>query len=491
MSKILTFMVVMFVAQMGFAAINNPTAVGVAPLVSNSLTFSDGTVIGTSSNRVLQVGTGTNRDTIVTSGNIETYAPTPVIPLRSVDPLTLTLTGSQIKVADWIPHNLVDLYVQYLVTAGASSRGLLDGPGYLFNDQNGLLVDQSTNYTWKNVGYDNVSTESVGVIGSVSNDVANKLMEAVVPFLATDPTQFTISFFFRMDGADGAPDLFSYGNVATSLQNLNLMIWDRSYLYMYYNYPGSIHSPIGGYSRNTWSHFAFVYSNGFPSAYYDGVALAYVDGTPPQILDFANVNDNKISFFGRYYNGYECELTGCMAEISIFSRPLALSEINTIRSSVTGNTNSAPWNSGLVYGWHLSENLLPYTPNTSNMVFTSGSPIFSSDSPAPAGAIVTNTMSIVCTNKIVDFLPTSTWMSILTSGSGVTTNDVKGYVSPDYGTNWYEASLVPQQSIDLSNTLFQGTATYTNNVSASNLCLKAVVSSNKVVKVLGMFGPSN
>jgi hypothetical protein len=82
-------------------------------------------------------------------------------------------------------------------------------------------------------------------------------------------------------------------------------------------------------------------------------------------------------------------------------------------------------------------------------------------------------------------------MSILAQGTGLTTDDLQGYVSPDYGTNWYQAALVPAQSIDLSNTLFQGTASYTNNVSGSNMILKAVTTSNKVVKILGMYGPSN
>jgi hypothetical protein len=100
-------------------------------------------------------------------------------------------------------------------------------------------------------------------------------------------------------------------------------------------------------------------------------------------------------------------------------------------------------------------------------------------------------MSLTSTNKVLDFLPTSTWLSILASGTGLTTDDVQGYVSPDYGTNWYPASLVPSASIDLSNTLFQGTASYTNNVDSSNMVLKAVTTSNKVVKILGMWGPSN
>ena len=455
-------------------------------------TFLDGTMLF-STGGVLRVGSATNLDTVITSGNITSFeAPTPVY---YADPATMKKQGTTFSVADWIPRNLVDLYAQYLVTAGATSRGLLDGPGYLFNDQNGLLVDQSTNYTWKNVGYDNyvaavlgpvrslfhlngsdastTFTDEISGVGLVRGNaqldtVSNKFGTASL-YLDGSASYMTLTNkaatvigtnAFTLDFWINIPSLPTYrtlwGSRTSDAYNNTLIMMnggeDGSGKLAFYSPRRSAGAtdPWAGTSDplpfNQWVHIAVV-GNGKN----DGARAfkVYVNGS---LGIFFTNNYNLVTAASSWHFGYDGQyggsyLTGWIDEIRL--------------------QHSEVW----------TENFTP--PAVEGAIGDGGSPA------------ATNTMSLVCTNKIVDFLPTATWMSILASGSGLTTNDVQGFVSPDYGTNWYQADLTPSASLDLSNTLFQGTAIYTNNVTSSNMTLKAVTTSNKVVKVLGMWGPSN
>jgi hypothetical protein len=409
-------------------------------------------------------------------------------PIYLASPDTMTKVGTTFSVADWIPHNLVDLYVQYLVTAGASSRGLLDGPGYLFNDQNGLLVGQSTNYTWKNPGYDNVATALSGgdsrLMGQYKlNDALNDTVVITtvgtnVGTSARNTADLTVSG--KINAAfvfNGTSDKVDLGNnyQYTASSNFTISVWV---------YPTSIpkaYQAIVSKDASTYGWTILLKSNGKLATYFsaggpnmDGVGTALQLNTWSHILLSYNITTSTI-----YINGVVDTVTSMVG--STFAdegQPCLIGAAHPVLGDryFTGRIDDVRF-----YSAALSSNDMAQIYNAGN----------GTEAGAPAFTTSTNLMVLVATNKVVDFLPTSTWLTILTSGSSITTNDVRGYVSPDYGTNWYEASLIPQQSIDLSNTLFQGVAFYTNNVSASNLCLKAVVNSNKVVKVLGMFGPSN
>lgn len=447
---------------------------------TNSIVFMDGTKISSVSNGVLRVGSGTNLNTVVTDGNIQTYAPTP--PVYLADGITTKKTGNTFSVANWIPNNLTDLYTQFLVQQGATSRGLLDGPGYLFNDQNGILPALSTNQTFFMRWYRNLSVTNIG--GITTNAFLYRFEDGDGSITALDSFENTISVLstvavsnsnYKFDSGSlyirslgpGDTRYFSIasGFVTTGTNDFTVDFWayifDASANYAHlldtresdslgfwalaapggnilFTCDNGFGIQAGTIPLDQWTHIAVVRYLGTYTVYADGIAQGSVFSSDSIVATKIDV--------GTYYPRNGFYNTGMYVDNFRFTKDAAL------------------WTEAFTP---------PALTNYASILYS------------------TNSMSLVCTNKVLDFLPTSTWMSILASGTGLTTNDLQGYVSPDYGTNWYQASLVPQASIDLSNTLFQGTATYTNNVSASNMVLKAVTTTNKVVKILGMWGPSN
>lgn len=454
---------------------------------TNSLVFMDGTKISSSSNGVLKVGAGTNLSTVVTSGNIQTYAPTP--PVYLADGITTKKSGTTFSVANWIPNNLTDLYTQFLVQQGATSRGLLDGPGYLFNDQNGILPALSTNQVYDSRGYKNKVDMSEG---------------------SGDPD---LSLFFNLNESDsGNVIVDSIGGVTVTNTALN-------------NVTAATGKLGGGYSNNHdnvcyaqhsggLSHFK---SNDFTcGVWYKYEESSLSDGAQIFSFDFDTAGFGINMWFGDIicvgFNNYP-QNNGTSYPVNEW---IHIMVTWTDANICTVYTNG-------VFGWTLDTGDTPIAISDNYTIYIGGAEWWSrlpkgttdgavyfkrsltsgevadyynniatvTENIQMSEPITTNSMLLVCTNKVLDFIPTATWVSILASGTGLTTNDIQGFVSPDYGTNWYQASLVPQNSIDLSNTLFQGVATFTNNVDSSNMVLKAVTTSNKVVKVLGMWGPSN
>ena len=438
----------------------------------------------------LRTGIGTNLYTVVDSGNIQTYAPTP--PVYLADGITTKKTGNTFSVANWIPNNLTDLYTQFLVQQGATSRGLLDGPGYLFNDQNGILPALSTNQVFETRWYKNKvdSTNSGGTSISAAslsiseNDESYKLKTTE----SWNTTTYTVSMWVWTTNSPYS-DVWNYNRLDFSFSD---------------SFPVMQSCPVEYNKLYTSDGIAVVYHY-VPSESWiagriyhigitisDNVASQYCDGVFVQSSTGFTSDGNITPVFGTQGGYGGC---GGFYGLRLYAAN-ALSDSDMVK--ITGSlTDTESVTNGLTRYWKSLDASLTNMPDVSG---NSGAPLTSvingvwTNLTISTGGIMTyttNSMSLVCTNKVLDFLPTSTWMSILANGTGLTTDDVQGYVSPDYGTNWYQASLVPQASIDLSNTLFQGTATYTNNASSSNMVLKAVTTSNKVVKILGMWGPSN
>lgn len=512
MAKIAVLLMVAFMACTGMAQIRNPPVIdaswksnslprsgalsmtgtldmggnSITNISTNSLVFMNGTKISSGSNGVLRVGSGTNLNTVVTEGNIQTYAPTP--PTYYADGVTMNKAGTTFSVASWIPKNLVDVYIQNLVHYGATSRGLLDGPGYLFNDENGILVGegQSTNYVWGNVGYRNSisstniggggvtpvsqwkmndNTESADVLDAIGSNTGTSyrttstittngkintslkfvhaesdLVTLASSMVLTNDCTLTFWVMFHWDWSTGSW-WSKHGIMGAEGGNQGIQQYEST-MFQLFDYDGAnatmTTQPLTTY---TWYHYAIVIPAG------GGEVRFYLDGSFVTNA-FCNGIRSLGEFSTRAYGNY---FEGALDDIRYYTNALSQSDIDGIYNAGDGTEDA-------------SGGTVLYT---------------------------TNSMSLVCTNKLVDFVPTATWMSILASGSGITTNDVQGYVSPDYGTTWYQATLAASDSIDLSNTLFQGTAIYTNNTTGSNLVLKAVTSSNSVVKILGMWGPSN
>jgi hypothetical protein len=406
------------------------------------------------------------------------------------DGITFDINGGVGSVAKWIPENLIANSVNDLVRWGGVSRGLLDGPGYLFNDQNGLLVDQSTNYTWANVGYANsVTVSNSGVVyGAIVCPTDTDYGSAPFNNLWTSSSGFTLSFWFKSSNfSEFIKDYF--GNLLGS-ESLHVAYFPSAGGFYFGFQPNGVGNYVkvilaSNFTENVWYHLILVYDvTAGSTMWLDGTerSQAY-QGTNPAGCP-TNFADLYFGGIGNYFRGSDKGVS----DFRIWNRPLDTNEIaTTFLNTIVTNGLTAWWRFGEGSGTTFADSIGSATGTLTGSVVWTNSPVIDEGVAIRA----TNSMSLVCTNKVMDFLPTATWMSVLASGLGLTANDLQGYVSPDYGTNWYQASLIPSDSIDLSNTLFQGTAYYTNNVSDSNLCLKVVTSSNKVVKVLGMWGPSN
>jgi hypothetical protein len=416
-------------------------------------------------------------------------------PIYKADSITLNKNGTVFSVANWIPNNLTDLYTQFLVQQGATSRGLLDGPGYLFNDQNGILPELSTNQVFETRWYEN----SITNISAGSTNI-------VVPYLSLlDDGQY--GSVYATGTALDNPTVSGAISIVLKFKNT----WSTSTyrrlvdrwsgagngLVLYYSDNGGDDHGISFRANGNWVSWKTNLS-----VFNDGnwhTVICMADSTTEAIW-WDGTNKTSTSVGGTVGAGSLNTFRIGLSEdpdyanadysyLAVYSRVLTTPEIASIQS---GESISS---SGLCVEYLFQEGTGTTANDSSgnNLDLTlSGDPSWGTTTNTIVNYVyTTNSMSLTSTNKVLDFLPTSTWLSILASGTGLTTDDVQGYVSPDYGTNWYPASLVPSASIDLSNTLFQGTASYTNNVDSSNMVLKAVTTSNKVVKILGMWGPSN
>jgi len=92
---------------------------------------------------------------------------------------------------------------------------------------------------------------------------------------------------------------------------------------------------------------------------------------------------------------------------------------------------------------------------------------------------------------VLPFVPGYGYVSALINvgAETITTNDIKLYMSRDYGTNWAGATLTISGTWDASNKLFAGTAIMTNQPVGTNAMIKLTSNSNKVITVLGVAGP--
>ena len=142
----------------------------------------------------------------------------PSIP--SVDGLTISRKGNVDSVAQWIPNNLLSLWHKLFLASIAPD--FVDGPAYLFTDQNGIQADKSNGYTFTGNGYGSYSVvQTTNIIGG--NNLCLQFptpSEAVAVHItnpdASDsqfPEAFTMAVWARhvaQDTSDGWGYIFNY-----------------------------------------------------------------------------------------------------------------------------------------------------------------------------------------------------------------------------------------------------------------------------------------
>lgn len=425
----------------------------------------------------------------------------------NADGVTTKKSGSVISVANWIPDNLTDLYTQFLVQQGATSRGLLDGPGYLFNDTNGIISRLSTNYTFQSRWYHNIGQSVGGAITNYAVSLSTSNSYGILPHQSSwskvgSSNQVTVSYWLKLPTDfymplnwwmwlfgdtqhDYAPCMDLVFSTADTFPILIFNLGNTQYPFM-----NALAIPT-----NVWTHIAFtVDASRIAHGYINGTewtGTGYYGRTMPMQISSVGMEASSSLYINKTWNSANHgTINASLCAITYIPRGLSQAEISTLAQTL-GYVPPALLAEAIIHLPYTESTGSSFTDKVSNAAGTfTGSPTREAIVISSSVAL-TNSMTVACTNKVLGFTPTSTWMSILAGGVGLTVSDVQGYVSPNNGTNWYQASLSPQSTLDASNTLFQGTASFTNNTTSSNMVLKAVTTSNKVVRILGMWGPSN
>ena len=100
-------------------------------------------------------------------------------------------------------------------------------------------------------------------------------------------------------------------------------------------------------------------------------------------------------------------------------------------------------------------------------------------------------IAVAATNTILSFMPGGSYPSaLLHVGTEVpTTNEVKLFVSRDYGTNWNEAVCTVSETWASSNRLVTGSVSLTNQPACSNTVVKIEITDDMALTVLGLAAP--
>jgi len=456
---------------------------------TNSLTFMDGTKVSVFSNGVLGVSAGgTNAlKTVVDSGNIEAYAP--AAPTYYADGSTLRKVGTTFSVQPWIQNNLIKLWYAATIDGLINGTSFLDGPSYLFTDQNGVLLTLSTNQTWADSGYKNEtsigSTNSLGALVAyykLNDNAANTtvidssgtnngtLAENTVDRTVTGKVNTAFSF-------NGNTDYISIPSAANvdGSGSYSIALWfktDSDSRTLYYqgndgnneialeiNPRGASAPHLLGLSLYEGGYYNLVGTNVVDdNAWHYGVAVKdgtngflYVDGVLEGTGPLPDVLSTTTSYLGvqRYGGTSDRWMVGTLDDVRIYQNALNSNQVALLYNAGAGTED--------------------YSDDLSYSV---------------------STMYLTATNKVLSFTASNaipTTILYTTNAVALTTNDLQlGMVDMVSGaTNW-SSSVSLLDSTDVSNQLYTASAI---TVGGSNLAPIVWVSSNVSVTVKGMAAP--
>jgi|GEM_PF-7101163 len=134
------------------------------------------------------------------------------------------------------------------------------------------------------------------------------------------------------------------------------------------DYPSGYTMPI-----NTWTFFCMTHH--YAGGTYTGTLWVNATNYSSHDFDVDGLADEDAGwciggdyFYGPYYQCFDGEVD----EPLVFGRVLTAQEITNLYNAGAGsygNTNNAPWNNGLICGWHLDEgtgtNLSDFSTNNS------------------------------------------------------------------------------------------------------------------------------
>ena len=406
------------------------------------------------------------------------------------------------SVADWLQNGfLAERYYVWRIDDG-DGLGLVDGSGYWFDDQAGLLAAQSTNQVWANPGYKNSLLTDGWAFHSQQS--AGKMTSASISMPSGD-TSWTVSVWLYMQAVGGwAPWIWFGDGNGTRDPAGSFMVrgWASDDFVLGHDNGGGDAPYWQLYDASTWQattgqwvHCVFQYdaSTSFEYFWTNGYLRA------SNALSF----DMTWSGSGVFYlssNPFgETPPDNFWDDCAFFSRCITPSEVATLYGGGSGfspgTTNVAPFNDGLLAYWPMNEGAGTSTedigPQGADGTFSGGTAYWVA-SPYGASSIFSSNMTVACTNRLLNFVPSNARVSALIDSTGgvPTTNIVKVLASRDLGTTWTAAVISQIETWSVSNYLYVGMCSLTNQPSGSNVTVKVVVTNSPLtVRVYGVAAP--
>lgn len=453
---------------------------------TNSIVFANGTKLSIGSNGVVHVGSGTNISPLITAGTFGSYETPQTI--YYADGLTLKKSGSTFSVQNWIPDNLTSLRFETWNHWQTQSRGLLDGPGYWFSDQNGIITNQSSGYTYSS-GYKNqltipgaslsclklngTSSGYVEIPNSASWDNAPNNMVSI-SFWVCPSNHTSTPGPFIMKSDDGANRAFD-GFTGDGGAHQGLWFWTTA---------GHVSTwvPIV-FTNGQWSHVVVSWDGENQRSYFNGNLV------DTQALGGTLAKKNMPIRIGQKSNG-GWYWVGSITQIGWWTNALSGEEVSTLYTSpdlVGEITNKAL---GIWRCQDGSGSVLTDAISTNNGTLYAGATW--GTYPLTPGVIATTNMTLTATNTTLSFVPASTYASsVINVGSEtIAASNVVLAASRDGGTTFSTAPVTITDSWDVSNKLVSANISMTNQPVGSNVFPRIYLTNGcPAVTVKGMAFP--
>jgi hypothetical protein len=449
--------------------------------------FAGGMKMSVTSNGVLSVGLGTNTSPLVTAGTFGSYE-TPQS-IYYADGFTTKKSGTTFSVQDWIPDNLLSLRFEMWNHFQTQTRGLLDGSGYWFSDQNGVLTDRLVGFQYLS-GYQNMTMGGNSYYYYCIADANPPDFQWSLSGMLKGTNTFTMATWGKPN-----PLHSHYGGI------FSVGSWgDNTGIIFGYNVAKTVALRLGGDGLSIGSFPDSTWTDGNKHLFvlmYDGTALKILLDNSVFYSTNVVLNITGTTFdvvYGAYAGG---AIDGFFRGYYLWNRALSTNELSDVYSFgpdyTPATTNTAPWNSYLAYGWPITSNdtanISDIGPNAKTLTYDGN--MFRSNITYVGSATQYGKLEV--TNSLLSFVPSSSFLSatINVGANTIAPSNVVLSASRDGGTSWTDSTLVTlADSWDFSNKLVTATLSLTNQPTGSNLVAKITLTNGcPIVTVKGIAAP--
>lgn len=383
------------------------------------------------------------------------------------DGATIKKSGSIFSVQPWITDNLTELRFETWNHWQTQSRGLLDGPGYWFSDQNGIITNQSSGYTYSS-GYKNQTlVEGEGNTNEIlhyklNDNAATTIVQDSIGTntgVATENTDGLsttgkINTAIDFDGNNTAIDCVSASITPLGAGPFTVALW--------------IKTAVGAPAYDAIFQLGLDTNTRWFSCYLEdsqggkvGLDANGSGGLEGRVLSDTSITDGSwhhlvvidtVDYFKMYIDGV---FQGSNAIT------MAATDGSTFRLGANAGHNKhivATFDDVRIYSY-----VLPDTDIA--LVYNSG------NGTEAALSLVATNMTLTVTNSLLSFVPASTYASALINvgTETIAPSNVTLSVSRDGGTTWSTAPATIMDSWDVSNKLVVANISMTNQPVGSNV----------------------